>query len=65
MAQIHPDSARRMALGKLESLRELGAGAIVSASPLCASHLERSRAAGATPVYGLCEFIVAHFEACE
>ncbi len=63
MAQIHPDSARRMALGKLESLRELGAGAIVSASPLCASHLEQSRDGGTTPVYGLCEFIMTHFEA--
>lgn len=63
MAQIHPESAKRMALGKLESLRELGAGAIVSASPLCASHLERSCAGSTTPVYGLCEFIAAHFEA--
>jgi Fe-S oxidoreductase len=62
MAQIHPDSARRMALGKLEALREFGGGAIVSASPLCAAHLERSRDGGATAVYGLCEFIMAHFE---
>ncbi len=37
-----------------------GAEALITASPLCAGHLAGS-GGGQLPVYGICEFIAAHY----
>lgn len=60
MAQLHPASARRMAAEHLGAADRHGAAALISASPLCASHLADGIGAQ-LPVYGICEFIAAHF----
>ncbi|MGE0810751.1 MAG: (Fe-S)-binding protein [Immundisolibacter sp.] len=60
MAQLHPASAARMAAAHLAGIDEYGAAALISASPLCAGHLS-DHAGGQFPVYGICEFIAAHF----
>jgi hypothetical protein len=50
-----------MAEGKLQSFARSGAAAVLTASPLCASHLRRSQRAGFPPVMGLFEFIDTYF----
>jgi Fe-S oxidoreductase len=60
MAQLHPASAARLADAHLAGLDQYGAEALISASPLCAGHLA-DHAGGRFPVYGICEFIAAHF----
>jgi Fe-S oxidoreductase len=60
MAQLHPASAARMAAAQLAGIDAYGAEALISASPLCAGHLA-DHAGGQFPVYGICEFIAAHF----
>lgn len=60
MAQLHPASAARMAAAHLAGIDQYGAEALISASPLCAGHLS-GQACGQFPVYGICEFIAAHF----
>jgi Fe-S oxidoreductase len=60
MAQLHPASAARMAQARLAGIDEYGAQALITASPLCAGHLA-AQAGGQFPVYGICEFIAAHF----
>jgi Fe-S oxidoreductase len=60
MAQLHPASAARMAAAHLAGIDQHGAEALISASPLCAGHLS-DHAGGQFPVYGICEFIAAHF----
>jgi Fe-S oxidoreductase len=60
MAQLHPASAARMAQARLAGIDEYGAQALVTAGPLCAAHLA-AQAGGQFPVYGICEFIAAHF----
>ncbi len=61
MPQVSPQSAARMAEGKLQSFARAGAAVVLSASPLCAAHLHRSQMAGLPPVMGLFEFIDTHF----
>ncbi len=61
MPQVSPQSAARMAEGKLQSFARSGATIVLSASPLCAAHLRRSQAAGLPPVMGLFEFIETYF----
>ncbi len=60
MAQLHPASARRMAAEHITAADRHGAEALISASPLCAGHLADGIGAQ-LPVYGICEFIAAHF----
>ncbi|MBC7161668.1 MAG: (Fe-S)-binding protein [Immundisolibacter sp.] len=60
MAQLQPASAQRMAGACIASADHLGAEALISANPLCAGHLAGS-AGARLPVYGICEFIAAHF----
>lgn len=60
MAQLHPASAARMAAAQLASIDQFGAQALISASPLCTGHLA-DHAGGQVPVYGIGEFIAAHF----
>lgn len=62
MPQMSPQSAARMAEGKLRSFAAAGASAVLSASPLCTAHLRRSQASGLPPVMGLFEFIDKHFQ---
>jgi len=61
MPQASPQSAARMAEGKLQSFARSGATVVLSASPLCATHLRRSLAADLPPVMGLFEFIDTYF----
>jgi len=61
MPSVSPQSAARMAEGKLQSFRRSGAPVVLTANPLCASHLRRSKAAGLPPVMGLFEFIDTYF----
>lgn len=61
MPQMSPQSARRMAEGKLRSFAASGASAVLSASPLCAAHLRRSQAADLPAVMGIFEFIDSYF----
>ena len=60
MAQLHPASARRMAGECITAADRFGAEALIAASPLCAGHLAGS-GGGRLPVYGICEFIAAHY----
>ncbi|WP_448508728.1 hypothetical protein [Immundisolibacter sp.] len=60
MAQLHPASARRMAGEYITAADRFGAEALITASPLCAGHLAGS-GGGQLPVYGICEFIAAHY----
>jgi len=60
MAQQHPASARRMATEHITAADRFGAQALITASPLCAGHLAGS-VGGQLPVYGICEFIAAHY----
>ncbi len=60
MPQLHPESSRRMAQGKLHELAETRAQAIVSASPLCTGQLRHAEKP-VLPVYGLFEFIDRFF----
>lgn len=65
MAQLHPDSAARMARSRLAALAATGAQAVVVSAPECAAHLTACAGPdlpGALPVYGLAEFIAAHCE---
>ena len=62
MPQMSPQSAARMAEGKLRSFAAAGASAVLSASPLCTAHLRRSQASGLPPVMGLFEFIDKYFQ---
>lgn len=61
MPQASPQSAARMAAGKLQAFARAGATVVLSASPLCAAHLRRSQAADLPSVMGLFEFIDTHF----
>jgi len=61
MPQASPQSAARMAEGKLQSFARSGTTVVLSASPLCAAHLCRAQAAGLPPVMGLFEFIDTYF----
>jgi heterodisulfide reductase subunit D len=61
MPSVSPQSAARMAEGKLQSFARSGATVVLTASPLCASHLRRSQTAGLPPVMGLFEFIDTYF----
>lgn len=60
MAQLHENSARRMAAACLAGAERYGAEALITASPLCGGHLALT-AAGQLSVYGICEFIAAHY----
>lgn len=60
MAQLHSASAQRMAAEHITTAGRYGAQALISASPLCAGHLADS-AGAQMPVYGICEFIAAHY----
>lgn len=62
MPEMNPESAARAAAGRLESFGRAGAALVVSPSPLCASHLRRSRDASLPKVMGLFEFIDTYFE---
>lgn len=62
MPQSKPEASRRMADARLTEYVERGAEAVVTASPLCASHLSNSANGGGPAVYGLYGFIAAHFE---
>jgi Fe-S oxidoreductase len=61
MPQVSPQSAARMAAGKLQSFAQSAATVVVSPSPLCAAHLGRSQAASLPPVMGLFEFLETYF----
>jgi Fe-S oxidoreductase len=61
MPSVSPQSAVRMAEGKLQSFARSGAAVVLTASPLCASHLRHSRKAGLPSVMGLFEFIDTYF----
>lgn len=61
MAQLHPQSAARMARARAEALAAAGAQALIAGAPECAVHLA-DHAGDALPVYGLAEFIAAHCE---
>jgi len=61
MPQVSPESAARMAKGKLDGFALVGATVVLSASPLCTAHLRRSQTESPT-VMGLFEFIDAHFQ---
>jgi heterodisulfide reductase subunit D len=61
MPSVSPQSAARMAEGKLQSFARSGAAVVLTASPLCAAHLRRSHTAGLPPVMGLFEFIDTYF----
>lgn len=61
MPQMSPQSAARMADGKLRSFAEAGAVVVLGASPLCVAHLRRSQAAGFPAVMGVFEFIDSYF----
>jgi Fe-S oxidoreductase len=62
MPQSKPEASRRMADARLSEYVERGAEAVITASPLCASHLSSSANGGGPAVYGLYGFIAAHFE---
>ena len=61
MPSVSPQSAARMAEGKLQAFARSGAAVVLTASPLCAAHLRRSHTAGLPSLMGLFEFIDSHF----
>ena len=66
MPIMNPDAAARMASDRITTLAQPGIGAIITMSPLCLSHLRGVAAASAAAkIWGLFEFISAHFEAVE
>lgn len=62
MPRAHPDAADRMASAAVCELERSGARMMLSASPLCASHLSLAREGG-TSVQGLFRFLATYFEA--
>ena len=63
MPQSKPEASRRMADARLSEYAEQGTEVVVTASPLCASHLLGSTHEGGPAVHGFCGFLLAHFEA--
>ena len=61
MPYMSPLSAARMAEGKLRSFAEVGAVAVITASPLCVAHLRRSRIRSLPEAMGIFQFIETYF----
>jgi Fe-S oxidoreductase len=61
MPDMQPEAAGRMGAAKLDSLAGRGVAAVVTASPLCLGHLRRTRREDQPAVFGLFEFLHAHF----
>jgi len=61
MPQMSPQSAARMADGKLRSFAGAGAVVVIAASPLCVAHLRRSGVRDVPAVMGIFEFIESYF----
>lgn len=61
MPDMQPEAARRMGAAKLDEFAGRDAVAVVTASPLCLSHLRHVREPGQPQVFGLFEFLHSHF----
>lgn len=61
MPDMQPEAAGRMGAARLDALAGHGVAAVVTASPLCLGHLRRTHREAQPAVFGLFEFLHAHF----